>query len=325
MKKQLAKELSGLTIRDKDSINALFKGGKDIVAQVLNGEILLLPNNLYIWATMNTSDQSLFPIDSAFKRRWDWQYVPIGNARKNWVIEVNGAKYDWWQFLEAINDKVYDATYSEDKKLGYFFCKEKDGVITADKFVSKVIFYLWNDVFKDSEFEGDAFRDENGEKLSFDKFYSANGIEVKVNEEKVELFLKNLKLKPLSEDDESNREDGYEFVGNQNLPRTSKVFSVEFSDGTIINEASKFDTYHKVLAKIGIDRVAEVAAERKYHRRGTPLVTKSQYDEVLNDPTYRYVQEGDCYIVRGINQITMYKMVKLLDERFDLHLKVIYE
>ena len=325
MKKQLAKELSGLTIRDKDSINALFKGGKDIVAQVLNGEILLLPNNLYIWATMNTSDQSLFPIDSAFKRRWDWQYVPIGNAGKNWVIEVNGAKYDWWQFLEAINDRVYEATYSEDKKLGYFFCKAKDGVITADKFVSKVIFYLWNDVFKDSEFDGDAFRDENGEKLSFDKFYSANGIEVKVNEEKVELFLKNLKLKPLSEDDESNREDGYEFVGNQNLPRTSKVFSVEFSDGTIINEASKFDTYHKVLAKIGIDRVAEVAAERKYHRRGTPLVTKSQYDEVLNDPTYRYVQEGDCYIVRGINQITMYKMVKLLDERFDLHLKVIYE
>lgn len=325
MKKQLTKELSGLTIRDKDSINALFKGGKDIVAQVLNGEILLLPNNLYIWATMNTSDQSLFPIDSAFKRRWDWQYVPISNAGKNWVIEVNGAKYDWWQFLEAINDRVYEATYSEDKKLGYFFCKAKDGVITADKFVSKVIFYLWNDVFKDSEFDGDAFRDENGEKLSFDKFYSANGIEVKVNEEKVELFLKNLKLKPLSEDDESNREDGYEFVGNQNLPRTSKVFSVEFSDGTIINEASKFDTYHKVLAKIGIDRVAEVAAERKYHRRGTPLVTKSQYDEVLNDPTYRYVQEGDCYIVRGINQITMYKMVKLLDERFDLHLKVIYE
>lgn len=325
MKKQLAKELSGLTIRDKDSINALFKGGKDIVAQVLNGETLLLPNNLYIWATMNTSDQSLFPIDSAFKRRWDWQYVPISNAGKNWVIEVNGAKYDWWQFLEAINDRVYEATYSEDKKLGYFFCKAKDGVITADKFVSKVIFYLWNDVFKDSEFDGDAFRDENGDKLSFDKFYSANGNEVKVNEEKVELFLKKLKLKPLSEDDESNREDGYEFVGNQNLPRTSKVFSVEFPDGTIIDEASKFDTYHKVLTKIGIDRVEEVAAEQNYHRRGTPLVTKSQYDEVLNDPTYRYVQEGDCYIVRGINQITMYKMVKLLDERLDLHLKVIYE
>lgn len=199
MKKQLAKELSDLTIQDKDSINALFKGGKDVVAQVLNGEILLLPNNLYIWATMNTSDQSLFPIDSAFKRRWDWQYVPISNADKNWMIEVNGAKYDWWQFLEAINSKIYDATYSEDKKLGYFFCKAKKGVITADKFVSKVIFYLWNDVFKDSEFEGEAFMDENGEKLSFDKFYLSEGNVAKVNEKKVELFLKNLGITPISE------------------------------------------------------------------------------------------------------------------------------
>lgn len=199
MKKQLAKEFEDLTIQNKDSINGLFKG-EDIVLQVLSGEILLLPNNLYIWATMNTSDQSLFPIDSAFKRRWDWQYVPICNAGEGWKIEVNGAKYDWWEFLEAINTKVYDATYSEDKKLGYFFCKAKNGVITSDKFVSKVIFYLWNDVFKDSEFDGDAFKDENGEKLSFDKFYSTDNNQVKVNEKKVELFLKNLELKPVPED-----------------------------------------------------------------------------------------------------------------------------
>lgn len=141
MKKQLKKEFAGLEIKDKVSINDLFKG-KDIVAQVLEGEVLLLPNNLYIWATMNTSDQSLFPIDSAFKRRWDWYYVPISNAEKNWTIEVNGAKYDWWNFLQAINDRVYDATYSEDKKLGYFFCKADDGIISSSKFVSKVIFYL---------------------------------------------------------------------------------------------------------------------------------------------------------------------------------------
>lgn len=199
MKKQLAKEFEGLTIQNKDSINGLFKG-EDIVLQVLSGEILLLPNNLYIWATMNTSDQSLFPIDSAFKRRWDWQYVPICNASEGWKIEVDEAKYDWWEFLEAINTKVYDATYSEDKKLGYFFCKAKNGVITADKFVIKVIFYLWNDVFKDSEFDGDIFKDEDGGKLSFDKFYSTDGNQVKVNEAKVELFLKNLELKPVPED-----------------------------------------------------------------------------------------------------------------------------
>lgn len=324
MKKQLKKEFVGLEIKNKESINDLFKG-KDIVAQVLEGEVLLLPNNLYIWATMNTSDQSLFPIDSAFKRRWDWYYVPISNAEKNWTIEVNGAKYDWWNFLQAINDRVYDATYSEDKKLGYFFCKADDGIISSSKFVSKVIFYLWNDVFKDSEFEGSAFRDENGEKLSFDKFYSVDNGKVKVNEEKVELFLKNLELEPVSENDEDNSEDGFETEGDKTLPRSPKVFAVTFPDGTVINEDNKFETYHKVLSKIGIEKVENIAAEMKYHRHHTPLVTKSKHEAILNDSTYNYIQEGNYYVVKGINQITMYRMVMLLNDRLNLQLKVQYE
>lgn len=325
LKKLLEKEFSGLEIKNKEKINALFKGGKDIVAQVLAGNELLLPSNFYIWATMNTSDQSLFPIDSAFKRRWDWYYVPISNAGKNWVIEVNGAKYDWWKFLEAINDKVYHATYSEDKKLGYFFCKANDGVISADKFVSKVIFYLWNDVFKDTEFEGDTFKDEDGEKLSFDKFYSVENNQVKVNEKKIVKFLSNLKLDPDSEADEDNSEEGFETEGDKKLPRTPKVFVVTFPDGTEINEDNKFETYRKVLSKIGIDLVEKIAAEMNYHRRHTPLVTKSKYEAILNDPTFSYIQEGDCFIVKGINVITMYRMVMLLDSRLDLQLKVQYE
>lgn len=325
MKKLLEHEFKGLEIKNKEGINALFKGGKDIVAEVLAGDVLLLPNNLYIWATMNTSDQSLFPIDSAFKRRWDWNYVPISDAGKNWMIEVNGAQYDWWKFLEAINDKVYHATYSEDKKLGYFFCKAKDGVISADKFVSKVIFYLWNDVFKDSEFEGDTFKDEDGEKLSFDKFYSVENNQVKVNEKKIVKFLSNLNLEPDSEADEDNSEEGFETEGDKKLPKTSKVFSVEFPDGTVINENNKFDTYHKTLSKIGIEQVEKIAAEMKYHRLHTPLVTKSKYEAILNKPEYSYIQEGDCFIVKGINNITMYRMVMLLDNRLDLQLKVCYE
>ena len=325
MKKLLEKEFKGLEIKNKEGVNALFKGDKDIVAEVLAGDVLLLPNNLYIWATMNTSDQSLFPIDSAFKRRWDWNYVPISDAGKNWMIEVNGAQYDWWNFLEAINDKVYHATYSEDKKLGYFFCKAKDGVISADKFVSKVIFYLWNDVFKDSEFEGDTFKDEDGEKLSFDKFYSVENNQVKVNEKKIVKFLSNLNLEPDSEADEDNSEEGFENEGDKKLPKTSKVFSVEFPDGTVINENNKFDTYHKVLSKIGIERVEKIAEEMKYHRLHTPLVTKSKYEAILNKPEYSYIQEGDCFIVKGINNITMYRMVMLLDNRLDLQLKVCYE
>lgn len=210
MKRQLQKAFAGLVIAQKDKINTMYEG-KDIVSQVLNGDILLLPNNLYIWATMNTSDQSLFPIDSAFKRRWDWTYMPISNAEKDWIIEVDGNKYDWWQFLEKINEKIGSTTNFEDKKLGYFFSKAQDGVISAKTFVGKVIFYLWNDVFKDYEFGDAIFNDEDGSKLSFDKFYTSEGKNSKVVEEKVALFLKNLGLIPIEiskEESEIEDEDG---------------------------------------------------------------------------------------------------------------------
>jgi hypothetical protein len=207
LKKYLQKVFEKLDLGGiSNTLNGLFDGN-DIARQVKEGDILLLPNNLYIWATMNTSDQSLFPIDSAFKRRWDWQYVPISDAGLNWVIRVNGNDYNWWSFLEEINKRIYSATYSEDKKLGYFFCKAKGGVIDADMFVGKVVFYLWNDVFKDTEFEGDAFKDNDG-KLTFDKFYKVVNKETEVVPDKVERFLKNLGLSRINTDDEEEDEDG---------------------------------------------------------------------------------------------------------------------
>ena len=209
MKKYLQKALKNINLDSISAdLNGMFKR-EDIAKQVKEGDILLLPNNLYIWATMNTSDQSLFPIDSAFKRRWDWQYVPICDAGKQWVIRVNGNDYSWWNFLEEINKRIYQATYSEDKKIGYFFCKAKDGVIDADVFVSKVVFYLWNDVFKDMEFEGDAFKDGENGKLSFDKFYMVEDNKTKVVSDKVELFLKNLGLKP-TEGMEAEEDNNYD-------------------------------------------------------------------------------------------------------------------
>ena len=198
MKKQLEKAFKDINIDNADSINQHYKG-RDVVKEVLNGDILLLPDNLYIWATMNTSDQSLFRIDSAFKRRWEWQYMPIGkgfdeNGREiKWAIEGATKKYDWWSFLQKINAQVGEATQSEDKKLGFFFCKATNGTISAEKFVGKVIFYLWNDVFKNNGFEAPIFKDVDGTELSFGKFYKsdAKGNAI-VQKDKVELFLNNL-------------------------------------------------------------------------------------------------------------------------------------
>lgn len=330
MKRQLKKTFAGLSLAEADSINAMYKG-RDVCREVLEGDILLLPGNLYIWATMNTSDQSLFPIDSAFKRRWDWTYRPISDAREGWKIKANGNLYDWWTFLEKINDKVGSLTNSEDKKLGYFFCKaDSENIISAATFVGKVIFYLWNDVFKDYEFGDTIFDDGKGGKLTFDRFYVADTArETKVVEENIALFLNNLGVEPtgvfeekFSESDDSDiDEDNNEGDSNDGKNR----LMVKFSDGTFISGKTKFDSYFEALKKIGLDKVEKIASEKRYQRHGCALITKAEEQGILNSADYSYVEEQGFYIVKGINGKTMRNMLRLISQQLNLQLEVIYE
>lgn len=183
----------------------------EIPEQIKAGEIMKLPANLFIWATMNTSDQSLFPIDSAFKRRWEWKYIKIAwpykkNEDGSFKMNENGEKihfnyqiegdHNWWDFLQQINAIIDKMTNSADKQLGYFFAKAKDDVISYDTFVSKVCFYLWNDIFKTyalDEQQGDLFSytDNEGKKkqLTFPAFYDGDGNVIK---EVVEAFIGNV-------------------------------------------------------------------------------------------------------------------------------------
>ena len=226
MQKYLEKEFEGWEITNKDKINQLY-GEANMVSLILKGKRLVLPSNLYIWATMNTSDQSLFPIDSAFKRRWDWKYVPIRegrdketNAPLNWYINTGDKQYKWWSFISLVNKLIGSLTNSEDKKLGYFFCKAKDGEIDADLFVSKVIFYLWNDVFKDYGFDDKDFQDEEGKILSFDRFYEDKNGKTNVDIAIVKQFLENLGVEKASFNKEEEEIDAApsnnETKGNDN-------------------------------------------------------------------------------------------------------------
>lgn len=274
MQKYLEKEFEGWEITNKDKINQLY-GEANMVSLIMRGERLVLPSNLYIWATMNTSDQSLFPIDSAFKRRWDWKYVPIRegrdketNAPLNWYINTGDKQYNWWSFISQVNKLIGSLTNSEDKKLGYFFCKAKDGEIDADLFVSKVIFYLWNDVFKDYGFDDKDFQDEEGKILSFDRFYEDKNGKTNVDIAIVKQFLENLGVEEyISEEEDSD--DSYE-----------KESDLELNNNTNSNQRSYDKTKYRVNGSSELLKKGETAlAVIEY------LVNnkKETYSEILTD------------------------------------------
>ncbi|MFV0211772.1 AAA family ATPase [Empedobacter falsenii] len=169
----------------KEQENELSKDKTDEDAKVnllFDGK-LQMPNNLSILASMNTSDQSLYPMDSAFKRRWDWHYVPIDLkcTESNFTIKIDDMhQYSWLEFLAKVNDKIYKVNKSEDKQIGNWFinASKSENSISKELFINKVLFYLWNDVFKDEVFNPDNIfieRNTDGTKnrdISFNNFYN---------------------------------------------------------------------------------------------------------------------------------------------------------
>lgn len=171
---------------------------------IING--LKMPNNLSILATMNTSDQSLFPMDSAFKRRWDWEYIPINydesnNPSSEFIVEFDDKTYfSWLDFIEKVNDKIKNNhNLGMDKCIGNYFINPTDNIISLKTFINKAIFYLWNDVFKDE------FGDESifGEGVSYEDFFpiEKNGAQmVKALLETLDFKLSNGKYMVSNED-----------------------------------------------------------------------------------------------------------------------------
>ena len=151
----------------------------------IDADKLLLPPNLNILATMNTSDQSLFPMDSAFKRRWDWEYIPINYSREEnknssakFVVKLsNEESFKWLDFIEKVNEKISkNDNLGMDKCLGNYFINPENDEIKIETFVNKAIFYLWNDVFKDEIEEESIFKN----KTTYEKFFpidDVNGIQ----------------------------------------------------------------------------------------------------------------------------------------------------
>lgn len=147
----IATYLSG-ELKDKESY-------EDVIREIygikeFDFSILALPSNLNILATMNTSDQSLFPIDSAFKRRWEMEYVGVNytDAEQFTVVIDETHKYSWSEILKGLNGYIKQEKHSTNKILGNRFVQsDENNVISAVAFRDKVLFFLFNDVFKEED------------------------------------------------------------------------------------------------------------------------------------------------------------------------------
>lgn len=137
---------------------------KEFQSAGLHFDSISIPRNLFIFATMNTSDQGVFSLDTAFKRRWLFEKLPNvfsdAHAYKNKLVPgINNASYSWEQFVTAINScirEITDIPNAEDKQLGVFFVEEgllidnvnEDVESRRLDFAYKVLEYLWDDVSK---------------------------------------------------------------------------------------------------------------------------------------------------------------------------------
>ncbi len=211
--------VSEYTIKADTDLNAFLEEelGKDNPG-IKDGE-LCLPSNLYIYATMNTSDQSLFPIDSAFKRRWDWEYEPIKYKNTDWVIDIDGLKYRWIDFQKEVNTRILDDTGSEDKMLGDYFVNPQAKVIGYNLFRNKILFYLWNDVCKDGG--ADIFPTDRD--FSFSKLYAEDSKRLIIS------MMDKLELKPIDGNDTEN-EEGHDMSEGNDDNTTSVRYSINGED-----------------------------------------------------------------------------------------------
>ena len=188
--------------------------------------------------------------------------------------------------------------------------------------LSKVLFYLYNDVFKDFGLDEDFFKDENGETMSFASYFDNNG---QINENRVERFVTNLGLEPIADEQAEEAQDEAEIEEDKNDDGSSNKLTIRFSDGTVFKEPTRFESFKKALEIIGLDKVEPIAAEKKYKRRSSALVSTSESPGILADPVYTYVKSGDYYIVKGTNTRTQRNLLNLISDRLNLGLKVTVE
>lgn len=285
---------------------------------------------------MNTSDQSLFPIDSAFKRRWNWKYMPIEynpidkktQQPVDWKFQIGDNLYSWGQFLSKINPEIYTLTESSDKQMGYFFAKADNatGIISEEVFLNKVLFYLWTDVFKDFDVSSEIFMNKKANRsFRFTDFFE--------DSEALGNFINNFNLNKLNEkpnidfQDEVNEDEvafdstsDTELIDNKYSQRDYSRYSVNEegsynkSDAVVAAMTAFVQSLPNLTSKEILDKI------KQFNLSYTIAYSESEYQYYLNkstDPRFskRYARietrTGECiYVYRGSTPERIVELIK---------------
>lgn len=139
--------------RDDDGKSKYLIKNKDIceyIELITNKkcEEIYLPSNFDIIATMNSADQGVFVLDSAFKRRWRFEYIPIDfNDSDIREMKISGFEMFWSDFVSTLNEFLTEIGVEEDKLIGQRFINKKE-MASNDLIASKLLIYLWDDVVR---------------------------------------------------------------------------------------------------------------------------------------------------------------------------------
>lgn len=271
---------------------------------IKDGE-LCLPSNLYIYATMNTSDQSLFPIDSAFKRRWDWEYEPIKYKNTNWVIDIQGEAYSWVSFQKEINRRIFEATSSEDKMLGDYFVNPSNEIITEKMLLNKILFYLWNDVCKDGE--GDIFKVSDTEDVSFSELYGDGGKQKLID---MMDYLGVLKLVFNDDVDDNVLHNGI---------YTKRHLKIVFPDGIILEDNNSTNTLTRFINRIGPEKVYQLNLQLSDY----PFISKEKFvEDGRGYANSQRALDGGYYLTTKLSTDAKLTKIQEISSRLNLNLNV---
>lgn len=190
---------------------------KETELPIENFNEIRIPDNMFIWATMNSADQGVFPMDTAFKRRWDFEYIGINENEdkiKDYKVKLGTEVINWNDLRKSINQWLVSHGVNEDKLLGPFFInlkslktEDKDSnILDSEKFKmvfkNKVLMYLYEDAARHKK---NIFK--NGDNILLSKVFKAfdeEGVRVFsdeiVDELKSDEFVADIKIDELKDD-----------------------------------------------------------------------------------------------------------------------------